>query len=224
MTNPYFSNLPNFLYVNRTKDGRSDGDYSIVKNLFKRAKLRDDIFQDTSFFNKYIVEGDDRPDNVAEKVYGDSTLDWLVLMANNVVNVQSEWPLSQADFYTYVTEKYDSETTLYSGIHHYKSREVKTTDGSVIIQSGEKVGVGQSVSYYDDALGQHVRATDVAIPVTNFEHEDNLNNKKREIYILKQEYLNIVTDDLDEIMRYKKGSTQFLSETLVRGDDIRLTG
>ena len=223
MANPYFNNLPDFLYVNRTKDGRSDGDYSIVKNLFKRAKLRDDIFQDTSFFNKYIVEGDDRPDNVAEKVYGDSTLDWLVLMANNVVNVQSEWPMSQADFYTYVTEKYDSETTLYSGIHHYKSREVITTDGSVIIQSGEKVGVGQSVSYYDDALGQHVRATDVAIPVTNFEHEDNLNNEKREIYILKQEYLNIVTDDLDEIMRYKKGSTQFLSETLVRGDDIRLT-
>tara|TARA_Y100000816_G_C26091378_1_gene576799 strand:+ start:1578 stop:2252 length:675 start_codon:yes stop_codon:yes gene_type:complete len=223
MANPYFNNLPDFLYVNRTKDGRSEGDYSIVKNLFKRAKLRTDIFQDTSFFNKYIVEGDDRPDNVAEKVYGDSTLDWLVLMANNVVNVQSEWPMSQADFYTYVTEKYDSETTLYSGIHHYKSREVKTTDGSVIIQSGEKVGVGQSVSYYDYGLGQHVRATDVAIPVTNFEYEDNLNNKKREIYILKQEYLNIVTDDLDEIMRYKKGSTQFLSETLVRGDDIRLT-
>ena len=222
MANPYFNNLPDFLYVNRTKDGRSDGDYSNVKNLFKRSKLRDDIFQDTSFFNKYIVEGDDRPDNVAEKVYGDSTLDWLVLMANNIVNVQSEWPMSQADFYTYVTEKYDSETTLYSGIHHYKSREVITTDGSVIIKSGEKVGVGQSVSYYDDALGQHVRATDVAIPVTNFEHEDNLNNKKREIYILKQEYLNIVTDDLDEIMRYKKGSTQYLSETLVRGDNIRL--
>ena len=223
MANPYFNNLPDFLYVNRTKDGRSEGDYSIVKNLFKRAKLRTDIFQDTSFFNKYIVEGDDRPDNVAEKVYGDSTLDWLVLMANNVVNVQSEWPMSQADFYTYVTEKYDSETTLYSGIHHYKSRQVITTDGSVIIQSGEKVGVGQSVSYYDYGLCQHVRATDVAIPVTNFEYEDNLNNKKREIYILKQEYLNIVTDDLDEIMRYKKGSTQFLSETLVRGDDIRLT-
>ena len=223
MTNPYFSNLPNFLYVNRTKDGRSDGDYSIVKNLFKRAKLRDDIFQNTSFFNKYIVEGDDRPDNVAEKVYGDSTLDWLVLMANNIVNVQSEWPMSQADFYTYVTEKYDSETTLYSGIHHYKSREVKTTDGSIIIKSGQKVGVGQSVSYYDDALGQHVRATDVAIPVTNFEHEEDLNNKKREIFILKREYLKIVFDDLKEIMAYKKGSTQYVNRTLVQGDNIRLT-
>ena len=125
MANPYFSNLPEFLYVNRTKEGRSEGDYSAVVNLFKRAKLREDIFQDVSFFSKYIVEGDDRPDNVAFKVYNDPDLDWVVLMSNNIVNVQSEWPMSQADFYTYVTEKYDSETTLYSGIHHYKSREVK---------------------------------------------------------------------------------------------------
>ena len=222
MANPYFNNLPDFLYVNRTQDGKNDGDYSVVKNLFKRAKLREDIFENTAFFNKYIVEGDDRPDNVADKIYGDPTLDWLVLTANNVNNVQSEWPMSQSDFNVYINEKYGDETTLYSGIHHYKSREVKTTDSSIIIPAGERVSVGQSVSYYDYALGQHVRVTDVSIPVTNYEHEDELNNKKREIFILKQEYLNIVTDDLDEIMKYKKGSTQFLDETLVRGDNIRL--
>ena len=222
MANPYFNNLPDFLYVNRTQDGKNDGDYSVVKNLFKRAKLREDIFENTAFFNKYLVEGDDRPDNVADKVYGDPTLDWLVLMANNINNVQSEWPMSQSDFNTYITEKYGDESTLYSGIHHYKSREVKTTDNSIVIPAGQRVGVGQSVSYYDYALGQHVRATDIAIPVTNYEYEDELNNKKREIFVLKQEYLNIVTDDLDEIMRYKKGSTQFLNETLVRGDNIRL--
>ena len=159
---------------------------------------------------------------IRDRVYGDPTLDWLVLTANNVNNVQSEWPMSQSDFNVYINEKYGDETTLYSGIHHYKSREVKTTDSSIIIPAGERVSVGQSVSYYDYALGQHVRVTDVSIPVTNYEHEDELNNKKREIFILKQEYLNIVTDDLDEIMKYKKGSTQFLGETLVRGDNIRL--
>ena len=222
MASPYFANLPQFLYVNRTKDGKNDGDYSVVKNLFKRAKLREDIFQNVAFFNKYIVEGDDRPDNVAFKVYRDSRLDWMVLMANNITNVQSEWPMSQGDFNTYITEKYGDETTLYSGIHHYKSREVKTTDNSIVIPAGQRVGVGQSVSYYDYALGQHVRATDVAIPVTNYEHEDELNDKKREIFILKKEYLSIVFDDLNEIMRYKKGSTQFLNETLARGDNIRL--
>ena len=222
MANPYFNNLPDFLYVNRTQDGKNDGDYSVVKNLFKRAKLREDIFENTAFFNKYIVEGDDRPDNVADKVYGDPTLDWLVLTANNINNVQSEWPMSQSDFNVYINEKYGDETTLYSGIHHYKSREVKTTDSSIIIPAGERVSVGQSVSYYDYALGQHVRATDVAIPVTNYEHEDELNDKKREIFILKKEYLSIVFDDINEIMRYKKGSTQFLNGTLVRGDNIRL--
>ena len=221
MSNPYFRNLPEFEYVNRTERGRSEGDYSIVKNFFKRGKLREDIFQDLTFFTKYIVEGDDRPDNVADKVYNDPTLDWVVLLANNITNVQSEWPLSQADFHVYVTGKYDEET-LYSGIHHYESREVKTIDGSIIIPRGERVGVGQSVSYYDDALGQHVRATDVALPVTNFTHEEKINNDKRNIFVLKSSYLNIVFDDLEEIMEYKKGSTQYVSETLVQGDNIRL--
>ena len=221
MANPYFRNLPEFEYVNRTERGRSEGDYSIVKNFFKRGKLREDIFQDLTFFTKYIIEGDDRPDNVADKVYNDPTLDWVVLLSNNITNVQSEWPLSQADFNVYVTGKYDEET-LYSGIHHYESREVKTIDGSIIIPRGERVGVGQSVSYYDDALGQHVRATDIAIPVTNYEHEEKLNNDKRNIFVLKASYLNIVFDDLEEIMEYKKGSTQYVSETLVQGDNIRL--
>ena len=221
MANPYFSNLPEFEYVNRTQRGRSEGDYSVVKNFFKRGKLREDIFQDLTFFTKYIVQGDDRPDTVASKVYDDPTLDWVVLMANNIINVQSEWPMSQADFHAYITNKYDEET-LYSGIHHYESREVKTTDNSIIIPAGQKVGVGQSVSYYDDALGQHVRATDVALPVTNYTHEERLNNDKRNIFVLKASYLNIVFDDLEEIMEYKKGSTQYVSETSVQGDNIRL--
>ena len=221
MANPYFRNLPEFEYVNRTERGRSEGDYSIVKNFFKRGKLREDIFQDLTFFTKYIIEGDDRPDNVADKVYNDPTLDWVVLLSNNIVSVQSEWPLSQADFHVYITNKYDEET-LYSGIHHYESREVKTTDNSIIIPAGQRVGVAQSVSYYDDALGQHVRATDIALPVTNFTHEEKLNNDKRNIFVLKASYLNIVFDDLEEIMEYKKGSTQYVSETLVQGDNIRL--
>ena len=221
MANPYFSNLPEFEYVNRTQRGRSEGDYSVVKNFFKRGKLREDIFQDLTFFTKYIVQGDDRPDTVASKVYDDPTLDWVVLMANNIINVQSEWPMSQVDFHAYITNKYDEET-LYSGIHHYESREVKTTDNSIIIPAGQRVGVAQSVSYYDDALGQHVRATDVSLPVTNYTHEERLNNDKRNIFVLKASYLNIVFDDLEEIMEYKKGSTQYVSGTLVQGDNIRL--
>ena len=222
MPNPYFSNLTDFLYVNRTVDGRSEGDYSVVKNFFKRAKLRDDIFQDLAFFTKYTVIGDDRPDTVATKIYDDPTLDWVILLSNNIVNIQSEWPLGQAAFNTYVTEKYGDETTLYSGIHHYESREVKANDGTIIIPSGARVSVGQSVSFFDEDSSQQIIRTDVAMPVTNYMFEEKLNDEKRNIFILKPIYLNILFDDIDQIMRNKKGSTQFISETLVRGDDIRL--
>ena len=222
MPNPYFSNLTDFLYVNRTVDGRSEGDYSVVKNFFKRAKLRDDIFQDLAFFTKYIVIGDDRPDTVATKIYDDPTLDWVVLLSNNIVSIQSEWPWGQAAFNTYVTEKYGDETTLYSGIHHYESREVKANDGTIIIPSGARVSVGQSVSFFDEDSSQQIIRTDVAMPVTNYMFEEKLNDEKRNIFILKPIYLNILFDDIDQIMRNKKGSTQFISETLVRGDDIRL--
>ena len=222
MSNPYFSNLGNFLYVNRTEDGRNEGDFSIVKNFFKRAKLRDDIFQDLTFFTKYIVIGDDRPDTVATKIYDDPSLDWVILLSNNIMNIQSEWPLSQAAFNTYVTEKYSDETTLYSGIHHYEASEVKTNDGSIIIASGTRVSAGQSVSYFDEDSSQHVVRTTIASPITNYMHEQKLNDDKRSIFVLKPIYLNILFDDLEEIMANKKGSTQFISETLVRGDDIRL--
>ena len=222
MPNPYFSNLGDFLYVNRTREGRSEGDYSLVKNLFKRAKLREDIYQDLSFFTKYDVLGDDRPDNVADIIYGDPTLDWVVLLSNNIVNVQSEWPLSQGDFNRYITDKYDSEEILYSGIHHYESREVKASDGTIIIPSGSRVSVGQSVSFYDELIDQQVIRTDVAMPITNYMHEDKLNNEKRSIFLLKPIYLNILFDDIEEIMANKKGSTQFVSRTLVTGDNIRL--
>ena len=222
MANPYFRNLSEFDYVNRTETGRNNGDYTRVKNLFKKGVLREDIFQDLSFFTKYIIIGDDRPDNVADQIYDDPTLDWVVLLANNITNIQSEWPMSQADFNTYITEKYENETTLYSGIHHYEANEVKTSRDVIIIPSGMRVGVGQSVSFYDDGLGQQVTKTDVASPITNYIYEDRLNNAKRNIFILKPQYLQIVFDDLENIMQYKEGSTQYVSETLARGDNIRL--
>ena len=222
MANPYFRNLPDFLYANRNESQRETENYTMVKNFFKRAKLRDDIFENLAFFDKYIVNGDDRPDNVAFEVYGDATLDWVVLLSNNIVNIQSEWPLSNANFFTYVIEKYENEDTLYTGIHHYEANEVRTTDKKIIIESGTRVSVGQSVSYFDKGLQNQVVVTDIALPVTNFTFETKTNDKKREIFLLKPIYLNVVFDDLEKIMKYKKGSTQFVDETLVQGDDIRL--
>ena len=90
MAQKYFRNIPNFEYVDRTKDGQNISDYTEVKNLFKRGKLREDIFQDLTYFTKYKVVGDMRPDEVAYDVYGDANLDWIVMLSNNIINFENE--------------------------------------------------------------------------------------------------------------------------------------
>jgi hypothetical protein len=217
----YFQRVPDFNYVSRLPDSKI-GDYIRVKNLFKKGKLREDIFQNLVFFEKYKIVGDDRPDNVAFEIYDDSSLDWLVLLSNNVLNVQSEWPLPQTDFDRFVLDKYGDYDTLYNGIHHYETTEVKNTQGVTIVPAGLQVDSSYSVSYYDFFTDLQVTTGNLAIPVTNYEYEEKVENDKRNIFILKPRYLNIVFDDMEEIMQYKKGSSQFVSESLKNGDNIKL--
>ena len=216
----YFSYVPDFDYVSRLPDAKIS-DYLPVKNLFKRGKLRDDIFQDLAFFTKYQIEGDDRPDNVAYKVYNDSDLDWVVLLSNNIVNIQSEWPLPQRDFDRYILEKYETYEKL-NDTHHYETKEVKNTIGAIIVPEGLQVPSDYSVTYYDWYQSGEVTRSDITTEVTNLDYEEKLDNNKRSIFLLKKIYLNVVQDDLEEMMEYKEGSTQYVSETLKRADDIRL--
>ena len=223
MARNYFSQLPDFEYVNRTEDGKRISDYTKVKNLFKRGKLREDIFQETTFFEQYQIQGDDRPDNVAQKVYGDAALDWLVLLSNNIINIYEEWPLPQESFDAYLLEKYNNNyDTLYNGIHHYESNEVTNSQGVVIFPKGVRVGAAQSVSYFDQVSNQQVTVNPVSKGITNYDYESKLNDDKRSIFLLKGMYLNIVYDDIEKMMRYKKGSTQYVSKSLKRAENIRL--
>jgi hypothetical protein len=217
----YFRQVPDFEYVSRLPDAKI-GDYFPVKNLFKKGKLREDIFQDLAFFTKYKIEGDDRPDNVAFKVYGDSTLDWLVLICNNVVNIQTEWPLTQQEFDTFLLGKYGDYETLYGGIHHYETPEIKNSQGVTIVPAGLQVQSDYSISFYDYFIDSIETYNNIAIPVTNYEYEEKIENDKRNIFVLKPRYLNVVIDDMQDIMEYKKGSSQYQTETLKRGDNIKL--
>ena len=221
MANEYFRNLPDFEYVNRTKDGRYLSNYTQVKNLFKKGKLREDIFQDLTVFEKYNIEGDDRPDNVAFKIYGNAQLDWVVMMSNNIINLYNEWPMSLQSFEIYLVDKYGTDEKL-NEVHHYESNEVKDTTGVIIFPKGVQVSAAQSVSYHEPMTDEQVVVNPISRAVTNYEYEENINNEKRRIYLIKPMYLSVVFDDLEEMMVYKEGSTQFVSETLKRADDIRL--
>ncbi|MED5270203.1 MAG: baseplate wedge protein 53 [Pseudomonadota bacterium] len=218
----YFKQIPNFDYVSRLPDAKIS-DYITVKNLFKRGKLADDIFQDITVFTKYEIKGDDRPDNVAYKVYDDPDLDWVILFTNNIINIQSEWPMPQRDFDRYLLDKYETYEKL-NEIHHYETLECKNTVGAVVVPKGLWVESDYSVTYYDWYAGAEITksSSDIVVSVTNYEYEDEKENEKRNIYILKPRYLNIIKDDLKEMMQYKEGSTQYLDKTLKIAENIRL--
>ena len=215
----YFSKIPDFEYVSRLPDARIS-DYIPVKNIFMRGKLREDIFQDASVFTKYKIKGNDRPDNIAYELYGDANLDWLVLTCNNIINVYNEWPMTQFDFENYLLEKYVTYDKI-NEIHHYETTEVKNSLGSIIISAGLQVDSNYSVSFYDDQI-EGMTTLFPVISITNYEYEENLQSDRRNIFVLKSRFLSIVKDDLEEMMEYKKGSTQYKSETLKTADNIRL--
>ena len=218
----YFKQVPDFDYVSRLPDAKIS-DYITVKNLFKRGKLADDIFQDLTVFTKYEIRGDDRPDNVAYKIYDDSDLDWVILLANNIINIQTEWPLPQRDFDRYLLDQYETYEKL-NDVHHYETLECKNLTGAVVVPKGLWVESDYSVTYYDWYAGVEITksSSDIVVSVTNYEYEDKKENEKRNIYILKPKYLNIIKDDLKEMMQYKKGSTQYLDKTLKIAENIRL--
>ena len=215
----YFSQLPDFEYVSRLPDARIS-DYIPVKNLFKKGKLREDIIEQTAIFTKYKIRGNDRPDNVAQELYGDPNLDWVVLASNNILNVYDEWPMTQVNFENYLLDKYGTFTEI-NAIHHYETTEVKNKSGAVVVTAGLEVDSNFSVTYFDAA----VEGYDTKYPVTsvtNYDYEVKIQDDKRNIFTLKPRYLNIAKDDLKEMMEYKKGSTQYKSKTLKTADNIRL--
>ena len=221
MAKPYFRYVPDFDYVSRLTDAKSISDYVRTKNLFKRAKLRPDIFENLNHFTKYKIIGDDRPDNVAYEVYGDQNLDWLIMLSNNIINLENEWPMEQTAFHNYLLKKYRTNAKIYS-VRHYETSELKDSTGKIVVPKGLEVPSDFSITYYDSGRGVEDEVVNSAVAVTNYTYEDRIQENKRNIFLLKDRYVGLVIEDLKEIMPYKKGSTQFVSKTLARGENIRL--
>ena len=218
----YFKQLPDFDYVSRLPDAKIS-DYITVKNIFKRGELATDNFENLSFFTKYEIIGNDRPDNVAYDTYGDPEFDWVVLLSNNIINIQNEWPMTQNDFNRFLLEKYGTYEKI-NATHHYQTKEVKNQGGAVVVPAELEVESDYSITYYDWYLSKEVTklSSEIVEEVTNYDYEIKKENKKRDIFLLKPAYLPVVQDDLQDMMTYKEGSTQYLDETLKVAENIRL--
>ena len=212
----YFDLFPDVQLPSFSDKRNSSNDYITVKNLFKRGKVRDEFFQNVTTFYQYSVNGDDRPDNVADKVYENDKLDWVVLIANNIINIRDEWPMSQYDFQRYLDNKYDP--TQLGQIHHYETTEVRNPDDKLLLQSGLTVDSDFTFSYTYQGIQYSVSNL---TSVSNFQHEVNKNDKKRIIHLLRPEYVATVISDMREILTYTD-SSQFINRKLKRGDNLRV--
>jgi hypothetical protein len=212
----YFDLFPDVQLPSFSDKRNSSKDFITVKNLFKRGKVREDFFQNVTAFYQYSVVGDDRPDNVAQKIYDNDQLDWVVLIANNIINIRDEWPMSQYDFQRYLDNKYDS--VQLSQIHHYETTEIKSPNGKLLLQSGLAVDADFTFSY---SYGTTTYSVNSVTSVSNFQHEVNKNDAKRNIYLVRPEYVGTVISDMREIMTYTD-SSQYINRKLKKGDNLRM--
>ena len=211
----YFRELPNLNYQSTSSDRSSSEDYVVVKNIFRRAKLRDDLkYVFTSLVDYYIRDGV-RPDQVADDVYGDPELDWVVLTSANIINVRDEWPLDSYEIYNYSLNKYGKDLNQ---IRHYETTEVKDSSDRLILPQGKVVDSGFTIP---DPSSSTATLNPVA-GVTNYEYETKLNDEKRSIYIISPEYLQVFLNDMRDIMRYTD-SSQFVNTSLIQTENTRNT-
>ena len=216
----YFEELPNILYPNLLRNQNKIEDRIPVKNIFKRAKLRDDVDQAITAFNYYYIEQGMRPDMVAKDLYGDSELDWVVLTTNNITNVRDQWPLEHNDLHEYMLSKYGSEVNI-NGIHHYETREILDEYRRIIIPAGLQVDANFTFKYKNYSNREILVRP--AVAVTNYDYEIKLNDEKRRIKVLRPEYLNTYITDHREIMEYDE-SSDFIAKRLKGTYNPRLSG
>ena len=211
----YFRELPNLEYQSFLSSRKGSDDYLLVKNVFRRVKLRDDLQNVFTIFNKYQIQEGARPDTVAEELYGSSQYDWVVLIGAGIINVRNEWPLSDRDIYRYSEQLYGNDL---NAVHHYETIEVKDSRGRLILPAGKIVDSVFTIPNPNIP----VQTLNPVVGISNYEYEVRKNDKKRDIYVLKPSYLQQVINDTRKAMTYDK-SSQYVNDKLIRTENTRVT-
>jgi len=211
----YFRELPNLLYPSYLNDKKSSLDYTEVKNLFRRVKLRDDLQNILTLFNKYQIPEGSRPELVAEEFYGDPELDWVVILTSGVINVRDEWPLSDRDLYNFAYEKYGSDL---NNIRLYETKQIKDSQGRLILPAGKVVDANFTIPNPNNPL----TTLNPVTGISNYEYEVRKNNEKRNIYLLKPKYLQKFLNDMRKIFTYQK-SSQYINEKYIKTENLNIT-
>ena len=235
----YFRELPNILYQSPLLHKNSSTDYISIKNLFRRAKLYDYLGNNVSIFNKFVIGDGDRPDTIAESLYNDSSLDYVVVLVAGITNINHEWPLQDFQVYDYALQKYGTESKMFEN-HHYETFEIKDDkgrqilppdlivdkdfkmDGSALRFNSTYTLISEAGNTQLDDKNEYTVSTDnIARAVSNFEHEISENEKKREINVLRNGYLSIFINDLRDVVKYDK-SSGYITNNLAKTENTNI--
>lgn len=189
----YFSYLPDVKVRVTTFRDNNVEPYVVAKNIFRRIKIVDSIADAILGFEQITIGNNERPDQVAFDQYGDTDLDWVILLCNNVVNLYNDWPLSEQELTTLVAKKYAN----LNGVHHYETNEIRDLDDRIIMKKG--IEVNSNFRYYRPN-GDLV--PNASIPISNWEHEKAINDSKSNIWVLKEEYVESFIDEFEELLQY----------------------
>ena len=210
----YFRELPNLLYPSFLPNKKSSLDYIRVKNVFRRVKVRDDLYNNFVIFQKYEIPEGTRPDNVSEELFGTPNLDWVVLTVAGIINVRNEWPLSNHELYNYANDKYGDSL---NSTRFFETTEVKNADGKLILPKGKVVDNNFTIPNPTNPSA----TLNPVVGISNFIYETRLNEEKRNINVLREEYLSQFLDDMRDLMLYSK-SSESISNRLIRTENTSL--
>ena len=175
----YFESFPNRLY-----DIKGDGNQKLVKDIFRRMKVRDGVKDNLALMSTYDVMNGDTPEIIAYKHFGSTDYFWVICLMNDITDRFYDWPLSDSAFEAYVKDKYAEP----GAIHHYEKTQL----------SGDQSGDGPG----DYSHKIEVNSTDPdAQSVSNYEYESRLQDQKRQIKLLDKGYLNTFVEEFERLVQ-----------------------
>jgi len=170
----YFQNFPTIPY-----DSVGDGELKGVTNLLRRVGIRAKVKANTMLYDTYDVRNGETPESIAFKLYDDAELHWVILLVNDITDRFHDWPLTEAQFLQFIKDKY----TNVDAIHHY---EISQESGDTAV----KINIGTSNTDYPTATA-----------ITNYEHEQELQDAKRKIRLLDPSYISDFVEEFKSIIR-----------------------
>lgn len=208
----FFSLTPNILYDQKPiKYPFSNSDYVVAKNFFRRYQINEDAFSYAVIFKKYSIVDGETPDTIANKAYGNPFYDWVILITNNMVNTQYDWPMSNYTLNKVLEKEFDDP---YTTIHHYETYEIGSYPSGLHVDE----------TFYNDTHTLNINGeiitkngNEICRPVTIAEHYTNENEKKREIFLLKPEYFTSFVDDYRKKNIYKQSDSFVASRLKITG-------